>query len=408
MAMPVEKIELGFDDNAKGNWFVLDDPVKGQLDNTTYTLSGAAYQDVTQYLTGISISRGKNRELDRFNAGHVMATFNNKNRYFDPTYTASPFYGQIVPRRDIRISANGTVQFVGIVDDWNLDYSPDGNSVASVSGYDALSWLSQQTLTAGTATSQLSGARVNAVLSDPGVNWATDKRNIAAGQELLQADVVAGNQNALSYINIIEQTEPGIFFVDKNGYMTYKDRLSSSPGSSATVLADDGSGILYSAVKVTYGSELLFNQAELTRNGSSTVVVANDLTSQASYGIRTINESGLLQNSDAALANLATYLVTVYSQPEFRFEQVEIVLNQISTAQQNTILGLEIGSVCQIKFTPNGIAPTISKYAEVIAVSHQVSLTEHRVTLGFQTLDASFFVLDDPVFGLLDSNILAY
>jgi len=408
MAMPVEKIELGFDDNAKGNWFVLDDPVKGQLDNTTYTLSGAAYQDVTQYLTGISISRGKNRELDRFNAGHVMATFNNKNRFFDLTYTSSPFYGQIVPRRDIRISTNGTVQFVGIVDDWNLDYSPDGNSVASVSGYDALSWLSQQTLTAGTATSQLSGSRVNAVLSDPGVNWATDKRSIAAGQETLQADVIVGNQNALAYINIIEQTEPGIFFVDKNGYMVYKDRLSFSPTSGATILADDGSGILYSAVKVTYGSELLFNQAELTRNGSTTVVVANDLTSQASYGIRTINESGLLQNSDAALANLATYLVTAYSQPEFRFEQVEIVLNQIYTAQQNTILGLEIGSVCQIKFTPNGIAPTISKYAEVIAISHQVSLTEHRVTLGFQTIDVSFFVLDDPVFGLLDSNILAY
>jgi hypothetical protein len=408
MAMPVEKVELGFDDNAKGNWFVLDDPVKGQLDNTTYTLSGAAYYDVTQYLTSIAVSRGKNRELDRFNAGHVVATFNNKNRYFDPTYTSSPFYGQVVPRRDIRVSANGTVVFVGITDDWNLDYSPDGNSVASVSGYDALSWLSQQTLTAGTATAQLSGARVNAVLSDPGVNWATDKRNIDAGQETLQADVITGNQNALSYVNIIEQSEPGIFFVDKNGYMTYKDRLSVSPASNATILADDGSGIPYSAVKVTYGSELLFNQAELTRAGSSTVITANDTTSQASYGIRTINETNLLQNSDANLQNLANYLVKVYAQPEFRFEAVEVVLSKVSTANQNAILGLEIGSICKIVFTPNGIAPSISKYAEVIGINHSVSLTDHRVTLGFQTLDVSFFVLDDPVFGLLDSNVLAY
>jgi hypothetical protein len=408
MAMPVEKIELGFDDNAKGNWFVLDDAVKGQLDNTAYTLSGAGFQDVTQYLTGISISRGKNRELDRFNAGHVMATFNNKNRYFDPTYAASPFYGQIVPRRDIRISANGTVQFTGIVDDWNLDYSPDGNSVASVSAYDALSWLSQQTLTAGTATSQLSGARINAVLSDPGVNWATDKRNIAAGQETLQADVISNTQNALSYVNIIENTEPGVFFVAKNGYMTFLDRFTTSQGSSATVIADDGSGIPYASVKVTYGSELLFNQAELTRANSSTIVTANDITSQAAYGIRQYNQSGLLQNSDTALANLATYLVSVYSQPEFRFEQVEIAMNQISTANQNTILGLEIGSICKIVFTPNGIAPSISKYAEVIGINHAISLTDHRVTLGFQTLDVSFFVLDDPVFGLLDSNVLAY
>jgi hypothetical protein len=407
MAKPVQKVELGFDESATGNWFTLDSATRGLLDNTTYTLSGAAYYDVTQYVTSIQSSRGKNRELDRFNAGHIVIQFNNKNRYFDPTYAASPFYGQIVPRRDVRVSANGVTQFVGVSDDWNLIYTPDGNSEAEVSAYDGFAFLSQQTLAGGTATSQLSGARINAVLSDPGVNWSPSARAIDAGQQTLQADVIAASQDVVGYINLIEQTEPGIFYIDKTGKAVFKDRNSALPTSAATILADDGTGINYSSVKVIYGSELLYNQAELTRLNGGTAT-ANDYTSQAAYGVRTYTASGLLHDTDASMANLAAYLVGQYSQPEFRFEAVEINLTKLSTTDQNTILGLEIGSICKIIFTPNGITPSISKYAEVIAISHNVSYSDHNVVLGFQTLEQTTLILDDIAVGLLDYNSLGY
>jgi len=80
--------------------FTLDDPVAGVLDNTEFVLGGVSFEDVTSRVRSLSISRGKNRDLDRFNSGSLSVEFNNTDRAFDPLYTASPFARNIVPRRD--------------------------------------------------------------------------------------------------------------------------------------------------------------------------------------------------------------------------------------------------------------------------------------------------------------------
>ena len=407
--MATEKVELGFDENAPGNWFVLDNTIRGLLDNTTYVLSGATYYDITQYVTKVSMSRGKNRELDRFNAGHFTAVTNNKGRIFDPTFTGSPFYGQIVPRRALRYSVDNVVQFTGVVDDWDLAYSVDGNSEATVSAYDGFTKFANQTLTAGTATVELSGARINKVLDDAKVNWGYANRAIDAGNETLQADVITAQQDVLQYINTIENTESGMFFIDRNGLATWKQRNSSTISSvSVPLISDDGTGIPYTGIQVVYGSELLYNQSNLTRLNGATAV-GNEYVSQAAYGVRNITQTGLLMNTDAALANLAAYIVNLYKNPEFRFEQVDFALHDMSVSNRQTLLALEIGSIVKIQFTPNKIPPAISKYAQVIGVMHESDFHgNHTMSLKFQTLDTVNFVLNDPAFGLLDLNILSF
>lgn len=407
MPLPTRKVELGFDENGPGAWFTLDDATAGVLDNTGYTLAGAVYYEVTQYVKSVSINRGKSRELDRFNSGSLTVQFNNQNRFFDPTNTLSPFFGQIVPRREVRVTAGTAVQFYGLVDDWDLDYNISGLSDATLAAFDGMSALAGQTLTAGTATVQLSGARIDAVLSDVGVNWPVSERNIDSGGQTLQADVVAAGTNVMQYINVVEQSEPGIFFIDKTGKATYRDRNRLYPSSSAVLLSDDGTGIPYGDIKVNYGSELLFNQAEVSRlNGGA--AVADDLTSQRTYGVRTYVASDLLMNTDEALGQLAIFLVNQYANPEYRFESVTVPLSKLSTSQQNDVLGLEIGSICQIKFQPNKVGAVINKYAQVIGIQNQMSISDHKVTLAFQTIDTAYFVLDDPAFGLLDFNTLGF
>ena len=409
MAKPTDTIEIGFDLSGVSGapYFTLDEPIKGKLDNTLYTLGGTVFYDVTQYVKSFSTNRGKNRQLDRFNAGSLNVTLVNLNRYFDPLYTASPFYGQIVPRREVRVKSNGQFVFFGLIDDWNLDYDISGNSTASFTAYDGFSLLSGQTLTAGTATVQLSGARINAVLNDPGVNWSTTARQIDAGGQTLQADVIAVGTEALGYINTIEASEPGLFFFAKNGDAVWKDRSAAVASSSAVVLSDDGTGIPYHDIQVNYGSELLYNQAEVSRNAGGTAI-ADDLTSQATYGVRTYQQSGLLMNSDAALGQLAVYIVSQYAEPEYRFSGVQLSLNKLSTADQNTVLGLDIGSVCRIKFTPNKVGSAIDKYAEVIGISHTGTPDNRMVTFNFQTIDYAYLVLDDSAVGLLDLNSLGW
>ncbi len=409
MALPVEKVELGFDENGPGNFFILDDGVQGVLDNTAYVLGGGTnFYDVSAYVQSIVVNRGKSRSLDRYNAGQVTVTFNNRNRYFDPTYTASPFYGQIVPRRDVRIWSNNKIVFYGTTDDWNLNYLPNGDSTASLSAYDGFAFLAQQTLTTATNPSELSGARVNRVLDDAGVAWPSAQRAIDTGDETLQGDSVTPADNALQYLQLIETSEPGELFIDKSGSLAFKARNSVTPSSSVPVLADDATGIRYSAVRVVYGSELLYTQTELSRKGSSTIVQVNDLAAQSDYGIRTLSSTELLLNSDSRLPEFGNYLLGQYSAPEYRFEAVELLFSQLTTAEQNSLLDLELGSVCKVSFTPNGISPAIVKYAKVISINHNASLTEHQMSIGLGTLTANTFVLDDTAFGILDTGILAF
>jgi hypothetical protein len=409
MPAVVEKVELGFDENGPGNFFILDDPVQGVLDSTAYVLGGGSFfYDVSAYVTQISVNRGKSRALDRYQSGVVNVQFNNRNRFFDPTYVASPFYGQIVPRRDVRITANNELVFLGTTEDWNLDYAPNGDSTATVSAADGFAFLAGQTLPAGTNPVELSGARVSRVLDSAGVDWPAGARTIDTGTATLQADSVTPADNALQYLQLIESSEPGELFIGKNGNLVFQDRNKVFPSGAVPLLTDNASGITYSQVRVVYGSELLFTQSEVTRKGSSTIVQANDLTAQTDYGVRTLTLDGLLQNTDAALVELATYYVSLYAQPEYRFDQVEIILSQLSLVDQNKILALDLGSAVQVQFTPNGVAPAISKFARVISIGHTASLVDHKVVLGLGTLNATLFQLDDVAFGILDTGTLAF
>ena len=137
---------------------------------------------------------------------------------------------------------------------------------------------------------------------------------------------------------------------------------------------------------------------------TTTQVVAQDVDSIEEYGIFNLTRTGLLINSDTDLANLASFYASKFAQPEYRFESVEVLLDELTTAQQADMLNLELGDVLEIKFTPNGIAPAISKYAEVIRIDNSVTLENHVMSLGFATLDFALLVLDDPIFGKMDSN----
>lgn len=407
--MTTELVELGFDLPASvGNFFTLDDPVKGKLDNTTYVLSGVIFYDVTSRVRGFSIRRGKSRQLDNYQAGVATITFSNNDRAFDPTYTASPYFGQVIPKREIRISSNGVRQYTGLVDDWNLDYAPQGDSTASAGASDGFAKLANQTLTGGTATSQLPGARVTAILDSSDVLWPTADRDIDTGTVLLGADVQAVDANVLNYLQTIETTESGRLFIDKSGKLVFQDADGVVPvGASAIDLADDGTGIKYTGMQVVYGSELLYNQTVIgSVIPSAGTAIANGTASQGLYGIQTYTRTDLLMANSADVDALATHLVTQYQNPEFRFEAVTIDLGQISEAEANQVLGMEIGQLCRVKFTPNNIAPAIEKYAEVISIAHTADINKHTVTLGFSTLDYVSFILDDVVFGRLDTGQL--
>lgn len=380
--------------------FILDDPVAGVLDNTVYTLGGVVFKDITDRVISLNIDRGKNRDLDRFNSGSLTVALNNDDRAFDPNYAPSPFAGAIVPRREVRVTVDGVRTITTTIDDWNYSYSPDGDSRAQIEATDDFTLLARQVLTAGTATPQLSGERVSAVLDMETVGWPAGKRDIDAGVSVLGADVFEGN--ALSYLQKVSDSEQGLLFIAKNGELVFRDRLDATPTSTAVVaFADDGTGIPFTLTAVNYGSELLYNEAIVTSNAGT--AIADNTRSQTAYGVTSV-ELDTLVSTQAQLDNLANFLVQKYGDPEYRFETIRINLDTVGTANKATCLAMEIGDIISIKFTPNNLGSPIEQFGQIIRLAHDVESSRHDMFISVASLDWTFLVLDDLVFGKLDSN----
>lgn len=406
MSIPTPKVEIGFDiTGSNAPLFTLDSPTKGVLDNTSYPLGGQIFYDVTEYLISVSIDRGKNRELDVYDPGLANVVLQNRQRIFDPLYTSSPFYGQIIPKRAIRISYDNQLAFVGVIDDWNFSYSPNGESLVSAAASDAFVYFSNQTLDTITYTAQKPGERIATVLSNASVNWPLENRDLETGLTTIAGDTVEQDTNVLDYLQTVTRSEPGALFIGRTGNVVFKDRRTAAVSGGVT-FADDGTGITYNQLGIEYGSETLYNEILIGATGGT--AVATDATSQAEYGVLNLTQTGLLIQSAEDVASIANILGQKYSQPEYRFKNLEVQLDELTTAQQLQILALEIGSVVRIKFTPNGIAPAIDRYAEVIQVSHGSNQITHSVALGFATLENALLVLDDAEFGKLDLYALAF
>jgi hypothetical protein len=411
MGKPTQKIELGFDltGNNIGPYFRLDDATAGVLDNTNWLLGGTIFFDVSSFVRGFSTRRGKSRQLDRYGTGQASVVFNNNGRTFDPEYEASPYYGQIIPRREIRITSGEVVTYFGSIDDWNLNYEPNGDNLSEAICSDAFRTLANQELSEFTNVPQLSGERVNAILSRPEINWDIETREIDAGRQTLGADAVADGTNALGYLQTVEASEPGSLFIGKSGKVRFLDR-AVAPTSGGTVLADDGTGIPYQGMKVIYGSEFLYNDISITSAITGNTSNAFDTLSKGTYGSLALSQTGLLMSTDSAALDLARWYSQLYGSPEFRFESVEIILNDLTTEQQAEVLGLELGSVVKVKFTPGNPvqSPAIEKFAEVIRIDNRVDSQFHKISIGFSTLDAAFFVLNDIEFGRLNTGALGF
>lgn len=400
------KVELGFDLAAGvGPFLVLDDPVAGKLDDPEWTLGGTIFYDVTEYVRSVAINRGRSSLFSNFPAGNATIAFNNHNRYFDPLYTSSPFVGNIIPKREIRISAGTTIQFSGWVDDWNLTYAPNGDSIADAIAYDATGLLANRTLSSAVPSVQTTGARINAVLDTTDVNWSSSLRAIDTGQATVSNYPIEANTNALSYLQNVAASEPGNLFIDKLGRVAFQDR-SVSPTTGSLVYFG-GTGIPFQNLEVIYGSENLYNEIVVSRLGGGTAI-ATDPDSISEYGISNLTLSNLLLSSDAQSVDLALIYAQRYSQPEYRFNALEVAMHKLDTAEQEQIADLEIGSICKVTFTPNNIGDPIERFVEVIRLEQTMTPETYFVTIGFQGLDYASLVLDDAEFGKLDAYSLSW
>ena len=113
-------------------------------------VASPTWTDVTSYVYSMTTDRGRSDDWGDF-YGAASVTLNNRDRRFDPFNSAGPYFGKLLPRRQIRITANygGTDYpvFRGFVAGWPPVWTDAGrDSTVTLSCFDALGLLASDTL----------------------------------------------------------------------------------------------------------------------------------------------------------------------------------------------------------------------------------------------------------------------
>ncbi len=89
-------------------------------------VASPTWTEVTAYVRSVRTSRGRSNELEQFGAGTATIVLSNADRRFDPDYSSGPYYGDILPRKQVKVECvyNAVTYpvFRGVVQAWQQDY----------------------------------------------------------------------------------------------------------------------------------------------------------------------------------------------------------------------------------------------------------------------------------------------
>ena len=412
-------IDTGFNVNA----FVLDDYLKGVLDNTTFVLDGTDdYANVTESTTQVNIRRGRRDQGDQFVAGTMTFTIFDTDGIFNPFDDTGPYYNTpealpgLAPLRQVYFvrydaSNNPEYLFRGRVVNYDYNFNLGGLDTVTVYCSDDFYLLGQTYMDELNVTVQTSGQRITTVLDLPEVDYPTGAaRNINAGTVDLghNADyTVPAGTNALNYLTQINQTaEFGRLFMSRAGVLTFTPRVSQTLSASVADFHDDGTEIPFDALGITFEADAVTNRVYLENLGGSSAT-ANDLASQAAFFVQTNSITNSLLD-DSELAAAATYLLNAI--PEPRYNSVETLLGALTTAQRDTVVKVDINDTITIEktFITGQTTTVLAQELGVEGVEHEITLDGHRVRL-FTTPTVIVYelILDNVTYGVLDAlNVL--
>ncbi len=394
MTRPTLKVEVAFD---------------------TKPTEAATWTDVTEYLRGpLTITRGRQKELDQIQCGSAELVLDNRDRRFDPYYDLGPYYGKLLPMRRVRISATAPdgetywPVFTGYVESWTPETYVDSSrdSVVHVQLVDGFEPLARAMLN-GAYAQQTSGARISKVLDDAnwttGISWVVGSsvngrvgsmivgpvgdRAISDGVSVIVAQELEGVA-ALQHCLDIASAEGGWFFVDKAGVVTFYDRhrLLKHPFRDARFefgSYDALDGLDYSSIVYSYGSEWIYNEVSAqTIDGDTQRVI--DESSKLKYFRRTLEESNLPLVDDGEALSRARFLLDRYKEPQIRFDELGFQ-GAMPDDVWSALLSLELGDMILVRHLPPTNAPGDYGYwsqeSVVQGISHDITETDWRVIM---------------------------
>ena len=415
------EVDIGFSPDA----FRLDSLNSGTLDGPGVLNGTTTYASITDGVISATIMRGRRDPDDPFPTGSMSFTLNDTaaDGVFSPFDESSPYYDDIqdipglAPGRLVRFtrydsSNNPELLFVGFIVNYDYNFDLSGNNTVTVYCADNLYRLAQTYLTAHNPTKELTGVRVNAILDRTEVAYPSGAaRNIATGSVELgggsQYAITEGTNVKAYFDEITYSAERGRIYVDREGTLVSEDRIGTTLSAPVATFNDTGSDIPYQSLGITFAAEDIVNRVAVTPAGG-TQQVAEDLTSQATYFIKSIYIENSLLHDNAAALTLADYLL--FPVPDYRFNSVETFYGRLTAAQRDTVAIIEIGDTILIKkqIPVNGVLTSNQQELAVEGLEHRITFSGGMISRFYTspTEVVVALVLDSATDGLLDTNAL--
>ena len=335
----------------------------------------ALYINVVADVRAITINRGRNRELEQYQAGTASVVLDDRARDYDPLNLSGTYVSggvtQVKPGRRIRIKATHPTTltqysiFTGTIRDWQLGYNrTDATTTAQCS--DAMTDLANVDITT-TTTAGLSGVAAGEVLGVAGIGLLS----VDAGQATLQATTFT-NVSALAAMQTLEASEQGSVYADETNIVQFADRHAIlSEARSNTSQATFGAGNLpYIDIALDYSSDLIKNNVTVTRT-SGVAQTSTDATSVTAYGKKSYGLSGMAVSTDVQALATAAYIVSAYKDPAVRVSSITIA-PQYHADTMTQALSRQIRDRVTVQFAPPG-GGTISQELFIEGIEHSVS-----------------------------------
>jgi hypothetical protein len=174
--------------------------------------------------------------------GRCVLTMDNGDQRFSPGYVSSPLYGDLLPRRHVRVSASDGVTawvlFRGFVDEIAPDAGEWGRGECVITCVDGIALLDQQRIGVAHEDSKAVDEAVSAVVANaytpPATSYADNGDALTHYGRSWQPE----QTSCLDALREIAEAVYGRFFVARDGTPTYlsrDDRQDSSVSASVTL-----------------------------------------------------------------------------------------------------------------------------------------------------------------------------
>lgn len=214
--------------------FILDDSVKGELDNTQYVLDGTTdFFDVTSYVQGLQISRGRQKFREPINPGRCTIKIDDRDGDFSVVNANSPYWDTaedrlgFQPTKRVRVEREGERLFDGQIVTYDQQITLDNQSYVTVVATDDLKVFDRVKIASHTPVQERSDQRLEEILDRAEVDLFTGagQRVVEEGIAVLGTQPVEAGVSVDEYFERVQLCEQGRIFIDRQGRFNAQRRI---------------------------------------------------------------------------------------------------------------------------------------------------------------------------------------